>query len=138
MAKEPVKFRDPESYVTFDDIFALALAETEATRYTADPHKWQSALYSIWKKYKDNIPALKAMSFDESCYHVPPQSEEFYQLLSILSSSKLISLPNPDFEYILMDPDQKLRAKGLEEDLLQEYKEEIEDIGQMLASELKA
>jgi hypothetical protein len=124
------------SYTTFDDIFALALAKTKSSRFVADSNKWQKVLYNVCQEYKDRIPELRTMFFDESHPPLVPQSDEFYQLLSILSASKLISLPNPTFEHICMDKSQKRRATNLEEKLLKHYEEYIENIGQMLEKEL--
>ena len=127
---------EPHAYITFDDVIALALANTKSEKFTADSQAWQQALYKVRKAYQDKIPELKKMYFDESRSDIPPQSEEFYQLINILSSSKLISLPNPAFEHILMDAPQKKRAKNLEEHLLQRYKDDIAGIAGMLEGEL--
>ena len=133
VAKE---LREPNAYITFDDVIALALANTDSEKFTADSQAWQKALYKVCKAYQDKIPELKMMYFDESRSDISPQSEEFYQLINILSSSKLISLPNPAFEHILMDAPQKDRAKSLEERLLQHYKDHITGIAGMLEGEL--
>ena len=130
------ELREPHAYITFDDVIALALANTQATKFTADSQSWQKVLYEIREKYQDKIPELKMMYFDESRSDIPPQSEEFYQLINILSASKLISLPNPTFEHILMDDPRKERAKNLEERLLQRYKDHIAGIAGMLEGEL--
>lgn len=132
VAKE---LREPHAYITFDDVIALALANTDSEKFTADSQAWQRVLYKVRKAYQDKIPELKMMHFDESRTDIP-QSEEFYQLINILSSSKLISLPNPAFEHILMDAPQKERAKSLEERLLQHYKDDIAGIAGMLEGEL--
>lgn len=137
MAKRgPRQLSDPRSYITFDDVFALALARTKSERFVAESGKWQNALYDIWQKYKDRIPELRAMFFDESRKPLAPQSDAFYQLLNILSASRLISLPNPNFEYICMDKSQKRHARVLEERLLDKYKEYIQEIGQVLEKQL--
>jgi len=130
------ELRDPHSYVTFDDVIVLALANTSTEKFLADSNRWQRVLHAIREKYKDRIPELKAMFFDESRSDLSPQSEEFYQLINILSASKLISLPNPSFEHILMDSTQKERARKLEERLLQCYHDHIADIASMLEGEL--
>ena len=139
MARTGAKdLRDPHSYVTFDDVIALALAKTKSTIFVADSNKWQEVLYDIREKYKDRIPELKTMFFDESRSPLPPQSDEFYQLINILSASKLISLPNPTFEHICMDKSQKRRVENLEEKLLEGYEQHISEIGQMLEEKLAA
>lgn len=137
MAKRsPRQLSDPRCYVTFDDVFALALARTKSERFVAESHKWQEVLYEVWRKYKDRIPALKAMFFDESRKPLPPQTDALYQLLNVLSASRLVSLPNPNFEYICMDSSQKRHARDLEEDLLDRYSDYIQEIGQVLEERL--
>ncbi len=74
--------------------------------------------------------------FDESRSDIAPQSEEFYQLINILSSSKLISLPNPTYEHICMGKSQKRRAINLEEELLKHYEGYIEEIAEILEGKL--
>lgn len=127
---------DPHSYVTFDDVIALALANSKSVKFFADSNKWQEALYDIRQKYKDNIVELKTMYFDEKRADISPQSEEFYQLINILSASKLISLPNPTFEYICMDSEQKRRTLDLEGALLKHYEEHIKGITKILEEKL--
>lgn len=136
VVKSAKELRDPRSYVTFDDIIALALANTVSEKFFADSNKWQEALYDICEKYKDRITELKTIFFDESRSDIPPQSEEFYQLINILSASKLISLPNPAFEHICMDVPQKERAKKLEEKLLKHYENYIGEIANILEEKL--
>lgn len=136
VVKDAKELLDPHSYVTFDDVIVLALANTSTNKFLADSNRWQRVLYAIREKYKDRIPELKAMFFDESRSDISPQSEEFYQLINILSASKLISLPNPSFEHIVMDSTQKERARNLEERLLQRYHDYIADITSMLEGEL--
>ena len=60
------ELRDPHSYVTFDDIFALALAKTKSTKFVADSNTWQQVLYDIRQRYKDKITELRMLYFDES------------------------------------------------------------------------
>jgi hypothetical protein len=136
VVKGAKELRDPHSYVTFDDIFALALAKTKSIEFHAESSKWQEALNDICEKYKDRIVELKTMYFDKSRSDISPQSDEFYQLISILSASKLISLPNPTYERICMSDKQKERARELEEKLLAHYAEYIGEIADILQEKL--
>ena len=135
VAKE---LRDPHSYVTFDDVIALALANAKSTKFVADSNKWQQALFDIREKYKGKIVELKTMYFDNRRSDIPPQSEAFYQLINILSASKLISLPNPTFEHIIMGRRQKRLTRNLEEALLKHYEEHIKEIAEILEKRLAA
>ncbi len=137
MAKQTAReLTDPRSYITFDDIIALALAKTKSNQFNASSSKWQEVLYDIRERFKGEIVELRMMLFDESRSDIPPQSEEFYQLINILSAAKLISLPNPTYENILMDNLQKERAVSLEERLLRKYENHINDIADIIEEKL--
>jgi len=123
---------DPSGYITFDDIFAIALAKTKSNKFVADSDKWQRVLYDVHQKYQDKIPELTSIFFNESRTALSPQTDAFYELLNILSASKLISLPNPSYEYIVMDAEQKERVINLENYVLIRYKEHITEIADML------
>jgi hypothetical protein len=126
---------DPEEFITFDDIFALALKETKWTRFTSKSEKWHQAMYNVCQKYRDKIPALREIFFDRR----PPlylQTDQFYQLISTLSTSGLITLPNPDYKFIQMSKTQKKYAKELEQELLEKYKEHIAGIAEILQDQL--
>lgn len=124
-----------EQYITFDDVFTLALARTQATQFVSDSQIWQRTLYEIWGRYRNQIPALDEMFFDIRPA-LPPQTNEFYELISILSTSGLISLPNPNYTFIQMNTSQKKKAKKLEEDLLRDYSSQINEIAEILQDQL--
>ena len=126
---------DPEEYITFDDIFALALTNTKGNRFTSKSGKWHQALYDVCQEYRDKIPALGEIFFDSR----PPlylQTDQFYQLISTLSTSGLITLPNPDYKFIQMSKPQKKYAEELEQELLEKYKEHIAGIAEILQDQL--
>jgi len=121
--------------ITYDDVLALALAETSITRFTSNSKKWHNALYEICNKYRDTIPALQDIFFiKRSPSYV--QTNKFYELINILSSSGLITLPNPDYGYISMSRTQKEHVKALEENLLQGYRTQIFDISNIFQDQL--
>jgi hypothetical protein len=127
----------PEELITFDDIFALALAEAGPTRFTGDSRKWHEAMYEICERYGDDVPALQEVFFAKR----PPlkvQTDQYYQLISTLSTSGLITLPNPNFQYIQMTPAQKNRAKKLEDTLLAEFRPQIQEIAQIVRQRLES
>jgi len=124
-----------DEFTTFEDIFALALANTEHRRFTADSDKWHKVLYEVCKKYRDKIPQLGVIFFEERP-PLPPQSNEFYQLITTLSMSGLVSLPNPNYEYIVMEQKQKENAQELEEKRLNKYKDYIRRITKLLDDRL--
>lgn len=121
--------------ITYDDVLALALAETSRTRFTSDSKKWHNALYTICNRYRDTIPALQDIFFIKRAPSYV-QTNKFYELINILSSSGLITLPNPDYGYIQMNKSQKTRTKSLEENLLREYRTQISEIANILQTQL--
>lgn len=133
-ATEYMKMTEKE-FTTFEDIFALALANTEQSKFKADSNEWHKVLYQVYEKYVDKIPQLEVLFFKERP-PLPPQSEEFYQLITTLSMSGLITLPNPSYEYIVMEKTQKERARELESNRLDEYKEYIKGITTLLEENL--
>lgn len=124
-----------EEFTTFEDVFALALANTSHHRFKADSDAWHKVLYEICEKYSKNLPQLAPIFFEDRP-PLPPQSNEFYQLITTLSMSGLISLPNPNYEYIVMEEPQKKRARELEEKRLASYKKYIRSISSLLEKQL--
>jgi len=111
---EKMQGSEEEEFTTFEDIFALALANTtRSIRFTADSDAWHEVLYEVCEEYRDKMPELRVIFFDERP-PLPPQSDEFYQLITTLSMCGLISLPNPNYELIVMSEEQKRRAQEME------------------------
>lgn len=132
---EKVKGEKEEEFTTFEDIFALALANTENSLFTADSNEWHKVLYKVYQDYREKIPQLRVIFFRERP-PLPPQSKEFYQLITTLSMSGLITLPNPSYEFIVMENPQKERAHELEDKRLGKYKEYIGQIAALLDEQL--
>jgi hypothetical protein len=132
---EEVQGSAEEEFTTFEDIFALALANTKSSRFKADSNEWHRVLYEVCEKYQDKMPQLGVIFFRERP-PLPPQSKEFYQLITTLSMSGLISLPNPNYEYIVMERTQKERARELEGKRLDKYKDYIRKITELLDDRL--
>jgi len=130
-----VREKQKEEFTTFEDIFALALANTKNSRFKADSNSWHRVIFEIWENYREKMPQFRVIFFNERP-PLSPRSNEFYQLITTLSMSGLISLPNPDYEFIVMDEKQKKRAKELEEKRLGEYKEYIRKITELIDEEL--
>lgn len=126
---------EEEEFTTFEDIFALALANTKSARFKADSDVWHQVLYEVCQKYRDKMPQLRVIFFKE-WRPLLPQTKEFYQLITTLSISGLISLPNPNYEYIVMDDDQKKRARELEGKRLDKYRDYIGKVTELLDERL--
>lgn len=126
---------EEEEFTTFEDIFALALANTERSRFKADSNEWHKVLHQVYEEYGDKMPQLRVIFFKERP-PLPPQSKEFYQLITTLSMSGLITLPNPSYEFIVMEDAQKERARELEGKRLDKYKDYIKEITELLDKQL--
>lgn len=132
---EKMQGSEEEEFITFEDIFALALANSKSAHFKADSDEWHKVLYEVCEEYRDKMPQLEVIFFEERP-PLPPQSKEFYQLITTLSMSELISLPNPNYEYIIMDHTQKERTRELEGKRLDKYKNYIRKITELLDDRL--
>lgn len=132
---EQAQFNEEEEFTTFEDVFVLALANTSSNRFKADSNEWHRVFYEVCDKYREQIPQLEVIFFRERP-PLPPQTRGFYQLINTLSMSGLISLPNPDYDFIVMDEDQKSRALNLETKRLEKYKDQIKKISEILDKRL--
>lgn len=126
---------EEKEFTTFEDIFALALANTKHSHFKADSNEWHKVLYQVYEKYRDKMPQLGVIFFKKRP-PLPPQSKEFYQLITTLSMSGLITLPNPSYEFIVMERAQKERARKLEKKRLGKYKDYIGNITELLDEQL--
>ncbi len=124
-----------EEFTTFEDIFALALANSKHDHFKADSNEWHKVLYQVYKEYGEKMPQLGVIFFKERP-PLPPQSREFYQLITTLSMSGLITLPNPSYEFIVMESKQKERARKLEGKRLGKYEDYIRGITKLLDERL--
>jgi hypothetical protein len=132
---EKMQGSEEEKFTTFEDIFALALANTKGLHFKADSDEWHKVLYEMCEKYRDKVPQLRVIFFEERP-PLPPQSDEFYQLITTLSMSGLISLPNPNYELIVMNEEQKKRAREMEGKRLDKYEGYIQEISKLLDARL--
>ncbi len=132
---DQVQSGENEEFTTYEDVFALALANTNSERFKANSDDWHRIMYEVCEKYRDKIPQLSVIFF-ENRPPLPPQSNEFYQLITTLSMSGFISLPNPNYEFIVMEGKQKKLAKKLEKKRLTKYKDYIQDITELLDNRL--
>ena len=132
---EKIQSSEEEKFTTFEDIFVLALANTKSSRFKADSDAWHEVLYEVCKKYQNKMPQLEVIFFEERP-PLPPQSNEFYQLITTLSMSGLISLPNPNYELIVMNEEQKKRAREMEGKRLDKYEGYIQEISKLLDARL--
>lgn len=125
-----------KNFTTFVDVIALALAESSETEFSAETHKWAEALYDICQSYASEVPELRSITFIERP-PLPPQSDQVYEMLTSLAKSREISLPNPQFERIVISDQQKDRIRSAIGENSSKYPEKIlRDISKILETRL--
>ncbi len=108
------KFEQINSFITFEDVIALALARSKKHSFKSNTTPWCEALLELKNKYSDKIPELQEIYFNDRP-PLPPQSDQVYQIFTTLARSGEMSLPNPQFVKIVISKSQKnriLRALG--------------------------
>ena len=130
------KYEEFRSFFTYENALTYALALTEEDRFDSTPDKWQEVIYEICQKYKDRVPELKWIYFSFRP-PMPPQSKQVDQLIKLLSNSREVSLPNPDYPTIIMDETKRNLIKKREEGRLAKHKEHLQEISQLLKDKLK-
>ncbi len=125
-------FRD--EFITFDDIFSLALAFTSIRTFSSDIMNWHRAVYEICQKYKKSIPELRPIYFDHSRPPLPPMADQVYGLKFTLMMSGELEWSG----HILRIP-EKVRPKirRREEGRLANYLEQIKDMAKIFDKHLK-
>ncbi len=127
--------RQASEFTTYDDVFALALANSRLVRLSPDSNRWTAAFYEVWKELGDQIPELRKLAFDERP-PLPPQCEEASQLIMTLAMSRYLSLPNPTFPHIAMTRAQKSRVKRERANLLEQYQHQMPAVVRILEKHL--
>jgi len=123
-------------FITYQDIFSLALANTGLIRLSSDSNDWASAVHSVCERFAGQIPELRGISFSERP-PLPPQSDEAYELIATLGMSGRVQMPNPTFPYIEMTTAKKARIKRDKAVLLDKYKNLIPEIAGILEQKLR-
>lgn len=131
-----LKYEEFRSFFTYENALTYALALTEEDEFNSNPNKWHQVVYEICQKYKHQIPELKWIYFTFRP-PMPPQSEQVDQLMKLLSNSRQVSLPNPDYPTISMSKEKRNLIKKREEGRLTQYREELLAISQLLKNALK-
>lgn len=129
------KFRE---FITFEDIFSLALAYTSIQIFSSDNLDWHKAVYEICEKHKQSIPELERIFFDHSRPPLPPMAEEIYTLRFHLMICKELEGLDTLQGYILRIPDgARPKIIRREEELLAKYLEQIRDMAEIFDKHLK-
>jgi len=133
--KERQKF---DKYITYHDIFALALALTSIKVFSSDSMDWHRAFYEICQKYGKSIPEISHIFFDHSRPPLPPMAEEVYDLQTLLMMSKELEGLGLAPHHILRIPDG-VRPKIIkeEEKRLAKYMKQIRDMAKIFSKHLK-
>ncbi len=136
--EEQKKYQRFKDFITYHDIFSLALALTSIQEFSSDTMDWHRAIYEICQKYRESIPELKCIYFDHSRPPLPPMANEVYDLQFVLMmSGELEGLGlNPD--HIMRIPKgERPKIKKDETPRLAKYIEQIEDMAKIFDKHLK-
>jgi hypothetical protein len=100
------KLEQLKSFITFEDIIALAIARSGKEKFSAKTEHWSKAMKKIKDRFSDQIPELKEIYFSERP-PLAPQSDQVYQVFTTLARSGEISLPNPQYREITVHEAQR-------------------------------
>jgi len=121
------KEQKQEDFITYHDIFALALAYTSSTKFNSNHNQWHKAFYEICQKHKKNVPELRDIRFERRP-PLPPQSEEVYDLRRVLGETGWIWEDGPFFKVTHMEDELKKKVINDEQERLRKYEEQIRDM----------
>jgi len=121
------KYGRVKAFTTFEDIIALALARSKRQNFSASTEPWCKAMLELKKRYSDLIPELKDIYFSERP-PLTPQSDQVYQIFTTLARAGEMSLPNPQFEKIVINNIHKTRIRKVIGDSLSKYDSLIDEI----------
>ena len=129
-------FRD--EFITFEDIFSLALACTSIQHFSSDIMDWHRAVYEICQKYRESVPELRPIYFDHSRPPLPPMADQVYTLRTTLMMCGELEGLDVLLDHILRIPKgvrPKIRQR--EQSRLANYLEQIKDMAKIFDKHLK-
>lgn len=127
-----------DEFITFEDIFSLALAFTSIRNFSSDNMDWHRAVYEICQKYRESISELKPIYFDHSRPPLPPMADQVYALKTILMMSGELEGLDTLSGHILRIPEGKRsKIKRREVKRLANYLEQIKDMAKIFDKHLK-
>jgi hypothetical protein len=130
------RFRD--EFITFENIFSLALAYTSIQHFSSDNMDWHRAVYEICQKYRESVPELKPIYFDHSRPPLPPMAAQVYTLQTTLMICGELEGLNVLSGHILRIPKGiRPKIKKREVRRLANYLEQIKDMAKIFDKHLK-
>jgi len=130
--------RTIDEFITFEDIFSLALAFTSIRQFSSDTMDWHRAVYEICQKYRESIPELRPIYFDHSRPPLPPMADQVYTLKTTLMMCRELEGLDILSGHILRIPEgvrPKIRQR--EAGRLAKYLEQIKDMAKIFDQHLK-
>lgn len=124
-----------DEYITFHDIFALALALTSIQEFSSRPVDWHRAFYEICQKHRGSVPELANIFFDHSRTPLlPPTTERVDELQLLLMMSR--ELEGLD-DILRMPNGVRPRIIKGEEKRLAKYMKQIKDMAKIFDKHLQ-
>lgn len=130
------RFRD--EFITFEDIFSLALAFTSIRAFSSDTMDWHRAVCEICRKYKESIPELRPIYFDYSRPPLPPMTNQVYTLKStLMMCGELEGLDVLSGHILRIPKGVRPKIRQREKGRLANYLEQIKDMAKIFDKHLK-
>lgn len=134
--KKYQKFND--EFITYHDIFALALALTSIKEFSSDSMDWHRAFYEICQKHQEIVLELRDIFFDHSRPPSPPMAKEVYGLQqALMISGELEGLGLSPHHVFRIPGGVRPKIKQREERRLVKYMEQIKDMAKIFDKHLK-
>lgn len=129
------KFND--EFITYHDIFALALSLTSIEEFSSDRMDWHRAFYEICQKHQETVPELRDIFFDHSRPPLPPMAKEVYELQQVLMmSGELEGLGLLPHHILRIPRGVRPQIKQREARRLAKYMEQIKDMAKIFDKHL--
>ena len=130
------RFRD--EFITFEDIFSLALAYTSIRIFSSDAMDWHRAVYEICQKYRESIPELRPIYFDHSRPPLPPMADQVYTLqTTLMMCGELEGLDVLSGHILRIPKGVRPKIRRREQGRLANYLEQVKDIAKIFDKHLK-
>jgi hypothetical protein len=125
------------TYWNYVDALAYALAlnaSDEGEKFTADPSRWNKAVYQLRERYEGKLPEAFRDIFFEVRPGRPVYSPQVDHFLHVLAQARLMSEPNPAYVVLEISPSHKQAIIRLNEERLSQHQELLQEIGKDFSS----
>jgi len=130
------RFRD--KFITFENIFSLALACTSIRIFSSDAMDWHRAIYEICQKYRESVPELSYIYFDHGRPPLPPMANQVHTLkITLMMCGELEGLDVLSGHILRIPKGVRPKIRRREQGRLANYLEQIKDMAKIFDKHLK-